>query len=222
MNYNVKKKVPFTVIAIILLSALAITYLYLFFSPGLWYGDVFLYKKSAGSYSGWEISGEYVLTTTTTDQGMDFSFAADGKTAQYRLVYSPEEHSHRDAVYIYKNGTLIFEGHPEFDGKYYWASDKNNQLVDVSTSGLVLQGADGFPTCSQLLNWYFKEDMPIRGNLAFFYVFIAAVTLLCLSYLPKLILRQETVNKGIFTMKTIRMFLVTSIPVWMLLSFIVR
>lgn len=51
---------------------------------------------------------------------------------------------------------------------------------------------------------------------------ILAVTLLCLSYLPKLILRQETVNKGIFAMKTIRMFLVTSIPVWMLLSFVVR
>lgn len=221
MKFMLKRKVCLAILA----SVITILYLYLFFLSGVWYGNTFLYEKGTGHFSSVKLFGDFTLKTTPTEQGMDFSFTADDKTAQYRLLHNPEGFSQNISVYIYKNDELIFEGHPEFDGKNYWASNQNDEFVDVSASGLVFQGEDLFPTSSQLLNWYFTKDMPLRGNLTVLYVFFAVLMLLCISYLPKLLhglLHPRSAYSNPVFLKPARILLAGMLPILMILSFLAR
>ncbi len=169
----------------ILLLALIISYVYIFFLPGVWHGNAFLYKKSDGTFAGSDLQHKYVMQRIPTEVGTDFFFTVDGKTEQYRFCYNAEA----PILHIYKDGMITFEGNVVYNGSGYMLKDADQNLLEIGVSGVILITEEAFPTYTKLLNWSLSsEEYDIRGNIVIFYILIAAVVCLCLSYLlPRLL-----------------------------------
>lgn len=168
----------------ILILVLMITYLYVFFLPGVWHGNAFLYKKSDGIYMGSDLKHSFAMQRIPTEKGTDFSFTVDEKTEKYRVVHNAEE----PYLQIYKNNTIVYEGTAVYNGHQYMLKGADNNLLEMGTSGVILITEESFPTRTQFVNWSLIEGNDIRGNIVIFYILIAAVVLLCLSYLlPRLL-----------------------------------
>ncbi len=172
----------------ILLFVLVIAYLYMFFLPGIWHGNAFLYKKNAETYTGADFRHNYVLRRSITDESIDIIFTVDEKKVEYQILQNVEIRGRAFAIVIYKNGRQVVANTPVYDGQYYMLTDSSGNLYEVNSSGVILITGEGFPTYTQIVNWSLQESTVLRGNLQIFYVLIAAVVLLCLSYLlPRLL-----------------------------------
>ena len=204
---NQTHKHLYTIFVIILLIA----YLYIFFLPGVWYGNTFLYQRSNGTFIGSDIHHNYELQSTQTEKGMDFSFTVDGTTAQYQVIHN-EENPH---LQIYQNNHLVFEGHAVFDGYRYMLSDDNNNILELDTP----EREDGYPTYTQLLNWSLITAYAIRGNMTLLYILITVSVLLGLSYILPKFLHSAAYQR---IQKTVRLILWAAILILIPLSFIIH
>ena len=143
-----------------------------------------MYKKSDGTFAGSDLQHRYIMQRTPVTEGMDFSFTVDEKTEQYRVIHNAEE----PYLQIYKNNAIVYEGTAVYDGHQYMLKGADNNLIEIGASGVILVTEASFPTYTQLVNWSLIEENDIRGNIVIFYILIAAVALLCLSYLlPKIL-----------------------------------
>lgn len=204
----------------ILFLVFIIIYLFVFFSHGVWHGDTFLYKKSNGLFVGSNIGHNYAMQMTSTTGGMDFSFTVDEKAEQYRVLHNAEY----PYVQIFKNSMIVYEGHAIYDGHQYILTDADDNLLEIGESGVILITEDSFPTYSQLLNWSLSEEYEIRGNMVIFYILIAVIVFLGLSFfLPKL---SQLISRSYLackvTQKRLQRILCGAIVILVPLSFILH
>ena len=172
----------------ILLFVFIAGYLLMFFWPGVWYGDVFLYKKSDNVYAGSTLSQGYTIQRIPTSEGADFIFSVEDKTQQYRILNGAP-------LQIYENDALVYEGTAVYDGDQYILKATDGNLMEIGTSGVIMVAEDGFPTCSQLVNWSFRERDSIRGNLIIFCILIAVMVLLSLTYILPGLIKSASIKK---------------------------
>ena len=184
----------------IILTILVIAYLLAFFSPGLWYGNTFLQKKSSNTFIGASLSHDYTMQMTAIANGTEFLFTVDKTPVQYRVLHN----DNAPWLQIYENNALVYEGTAVYDGNQYMLQDDNGNLLEIDTSGVILKRADSFPTCSQLVNWSLMETYDVRGNAVILYILIAAVALLCLNYVLSKVLHP--VSYGSPTPQTMQKF----------------
>ena len=206
----------------ILLFVFVIAYLYMFFLPGIWHGNAFLYKKNDETYTGADFKHNYVLRRSITDESIDIIFTVDEKKVEYQIHQNVEIGGRVFAIVISKNGRQVFSNSPVYDGQYYMLTDWSGNFYEVNSSGVILITGEGFPTYTQIVNWSLQESTVLRGNLQIFYILIAAVVLLCLSYLLPRLLQASPHSGFAHKAKGLRPILWGATVILAVLSFVIH
>lgn len=168
----------FIAVAAVLAAALAVLYILALFLPGLWFGDIFLYKKADGSFAGAKAQNSCRMLRAATSDGAEITFTINGKTNTYKLVRGSQ-----DSLQIYTNGTQTFDGSLYQIGDEYAALSLDNEYdvqVEIVTSNGGQQSAPDFPSSSWLANAAFAERLDTRGQPAFLIAIAVFALLLAL------------------------------------------
>lgn len=159
-------------------AVLTVLYIRALFLPGLWFGDIFLYKKADGSFAGAKAHNSCQMQLAGTDDGAEITFTINGTTNEYLLVRGSQ-----DSLQIYTNGTQTFDGFLYQIGDEYAAFSTNDGYdvqIEIITSDSEQQTVPDFPSSSWLANAAFAEQLDTRGTPAFLIAIAVCVLLLAL------------------------------------------
>lgn len=164
-QFFARHKRLFAVLVAALGAVCAALYLRAMFLPGLWFGDIFLYKRADGSFAGSAGQNSCQMQREGVGNEVQISFTLNGVTNEYELLRGSG-----DSLTIHTNGAQTFDGTLYQTGGSYMAlssdgSDGGIVEITVTTqSGAGESEELSFPSSSWLASAAFGEKLDTRGR----------------------------------------------------------
>lgn len=144
---------------------LAVLYIRALFMPGLWFGDIFLYQRADGSFSGSSAHVSCQMLREDTNEGVQITFTINDVSNKYLLARDASNH-----LQIFENGLQMFDGTLYLAGEDYIAEPAGTDEHATGSEIIVVpletlqDEVPAFPGNSWLATAAFSDKLDTRGQ----------------------------------------------------------